>query len=507
MFFLSLFFRPGKGSSSFPPGKRGPLPVWKWVGLGALMLFASSAKAGSPSTAPASPAAVEVDATLPEPSLSPPSPQPAAEAPLPSGGVHILSFRNHSMNAGTRAWLGRGLAQAAEDGASLVLIELDTPGGLLDSTREMVMDIRASQVPVVVWIGPSGARAGSAGVFLSMAAGKVAMAPGTHIGAAHPVSLFGTSPPPSTEGGTSAASEMEQKILNDTLAWVDALCQDRGRPREWCRDAVAVSRSTPVEEALKLGVADFLAADRASVFRALEGQVIPVASGKRTLPLSLKETAEVPLSLREALVNLLSSPDLLYLLMALGMLGLFGEISHPGAILPGIVGVGCLLAAGVGLAILPFNIAGLLLIFFGFILLVLEIWVTSFGLLAVAGIASLLGGGLLLFDAPGSPGGVHPATLATVGILVGAAVLGVGILLARAQRRPITTGLPGMLGQRGTVTEEFLPHGDGYQGWVFVRGELWKGQGDKRLLKGQAVRVVRADGLTLAVEMESENSL
>ncbi|MCK6528919.1 nodulation protein NfeD [Myxococcota bacterium] len=434
----------------------------------------------------------------------------AEPIPSPAPLVHSVVLDDDAIDPGTGAWIVRALAAADEAGADAFLLQLDTPGGLLGTTRDIVKAELASEVPVIVWVGPSGARAGSAGVFITVAAGLAAMAPGTHIGAAHPVSLLGAPPVP-PDGGEgdpaplpSSGTEMERKVLKDTLAWVSAICEQRGRPVEWCVKAVAESDAIPSSEALEKGVVDVIAADVTDLLRRVDGREVPTAREPAILRTAGARVVEVEPSLREQVVHLLSDPNVLFLLIAVGLLGILGELSHPGTILPGVVGLGSLIAAAVGLAIVPFNVAGLLLVGLAFVLFVLEAFVTSFGLLTVGGILSLVLGGLLLFDTPGSGVRVDVGVLAGVAVAVGVAAATIGVLVARAYRTPIRTGMEGMIGQLGTVTRAFMPAGTGFSGTLFARGEYWTGWAAAPLEAGARVRVIAMEGLQVTVEPVEE---
>lgn len=420
--------------------------------------------------------------------------------------VHVLTLRG-GVDPGSAAYLISGIEAAEAAGASAVIIELDTPGGLLQSAREIVSAELSSEVPVVVWVGPAGARAGSAGVFLTLAAHVAVMAPGTTIGAAHPVNLFGENPKqePAAEPAegqaapAAGADPMEAKILNDTLAWARSIAAQRGRNAAWAESAVRESAAITDQEALQNGVVDLIAPDLQTLLRQIDGRVVEVGGRHLTLETAGAELVRVPMTLRQRIVHFLGDPNVLFALIGLGLLGLYIEFQSPGLVVPGATGALCLLAAGVGLSILPFQLGGLLLVIAGFVAIGLEAYLGGKGVLAVLGGAGVVGGGLLMFDVEGFDLRVDPFALGFVGVFVVLVAVGLGYLIARAQRRVVQTGAEGMVGLPGEVTVG--GHGAGR---VRVQGEDWAATWEGERHRGDAVRVLRVDGFKLRVEFADE---
>lgn len=424
-----------------------------------------------------------------------------------AGPVHVLRL-NGGVDPGSADYLIQGMHAADQAGASAVIIQLDTPGGLLQSAREIVSAELASPVPVVVWVGPSGARAGSAGVFLTLAANVATMAPGTTIGAAHPVSLFGddqkapepaadpAQPAQPAEGGAAPGpTVMDEKILNDTLAWARAIAAERGRNATWAESSVRESAAITDREALEQGVIDLVAADLPSLLDALHGRTVQTADGARVLDTRGAALVEVPMSARQRLAHFLGDPNVLFALIGLGLLALYIEYQSPGLIVPGALGVLCLLGAGVGLSVLPFQLGGLLLVVAGFVTIGLEAYIGGKGIFGVLGTLGVIVGGLLLFEVEGFDLRVDPMALLGVGLFVLVIAVVLGTLLTRAQLRPVLTGAEAMRGMTGVV----IIGGEG-RGHVRVQGEDWAASWSGVFETGAPIRVTRVDGQQLLVE-------
>lgn len=382
----------------------------------------------------------------------------------------------------------RGIEDAESDHAQALVIQLDTPGGLLSTTRMIAKDMLASKVPIVVYVAPSGARAGSAGVFITLAADVAAMAPSTNIGAAHPVGIGGM-------GGADTSRTMTEKVVNDAAAFARALAAQHHRNAEWSERAVRESVSATDSEALALGMIDFIVASRDSLLAALDGRTVQLESGPFTMHTAHAQIHETPLTMRLKILALLSDPNIVYIFLLLGIYGLFFELYNPGAILPGIVGALSLIIAFYSLQLLPVNWAGLLLILLGVLLFVLEIKIVSHGLLSVGGVVSLILGSLMLFDTGRTGvrveiGLIIPASLITAAFFV--FVVGMGL---RAQRRKVTTGKEGMVGEIGTVMVDLNPHGK-----VQIHGEWWDAECAFEVKTGAHVRVTAVQGMILKVE-------
>ncbi len=421
--------------------------------------------------------------------------------------VHVLTLKG-GVDPGSAAYITAGIAAAEEAGAAAVVLELDTPGGLLTSARDIVSAELSAKVPVVVWVGPSGARAGSAGVFLTLAAHVAVMAPGTTIGAAHPVNLMGDNPKqqaPAEEGAPEQAESpggvdpMEAKILNDTLAWARAIAERRGRNAAWAESAVRESAAITDQEALQNGVIDLVSQDLSTLLREIDGRTVDLNGQHHTLRTAGAEIVRVPWTLQQSVVHFLGDPNVLMALIGLGLLCLYIEFQSPGLIIPGATGALLLLAAGVGLSILPFQIGGLLLVLGGFAAIGIEAYLGGKGILAVLGAVGVIAGGLLMFDVEGFDLRVDPFALGFVTIFVVLCALGLGVAITRAQRRAVSTGAEGMVGLPGEV----LVGGVG-AGRVRVQGEDWAATWTGELSRGAPVRVRRMVGFKLEVEPEQQ---
>jgi membrane-bound serine protease (ClpP class) len=421
---------------------------------------------------------------------------------------------DQTINPGTARFIERAIREAEQAKARCLILELDTPGGLVSSTRHIVKAMRASQVPIVVYIAPEGARAASAGVFITLAAHVTAMAPGTNIGAAHPVSVGGIpglpSPQPDKDKDkkdkedqedkkAGSGSVMEEKILNDTVAWVRALAQRSGRDADWAERTVRESESTTAEDAHKLGVADILAPDLDSLLEQLDGRKVTI--GKETLTLHVKnaEVRTVEMSWGEQTLALLGNPNVAVLLFVFGFLGILFELYSPGWGVSGTLGVICLILAFASLSVLPFNYAGLALIVVALGMFVAEVKVTSYGMLTLGGIVCLVLGGMMLVDAPTgfqsvSLGILIPLALATAGISV--FLLG-GIIKAHAKK--VQTGGEALLGKGAVALEPFLLEGDSYVGQVRTNGETWRAVSKIPIHSGEVLEIEDRLGLTLLV--------
>lgn len=424
-----------------------------------------------------------------------------------SSTVLVLDL-NGAVDPGSADYLIEGIRRAEAESAAAVVICVDTPGGLVESAREIVQAELGARVPIIVWVGPSGARAGSAGVFITLAAHVGAMAPGTNIGAAHPVSLFGTSPGGGSEGGGGAAKSeeeraneaenrqaMEEKIVNDTAAWARAIAELRGRNVAWAEASVTESVSITDQEALAEGIIDRISPDLRSLLDAVDGQTVTLADGPATLATRGAELVQVEMSLRQKIAHFLGNPNILFVLVALGALGIYAEFHNPGMVVPGVVGGISLLSAAIGLSMIPFNLGGLLLVFFGFVLFALEIWIPSYGALTIGGIVSLVLGGLLMFDVENMDLRIDMGVLAAVPIVAAAFAMLAGWLVLRSHREKVQTGSEALIDAQGEVTL-----GGESKGWVRVTGEIWRARWEGHLHAGDPVRVRAVEHLTLLVE-------
>lgn len=400
----------------------------------------------------------------------------------------VISLKiDGSINPASADFIHNGIEKAASENATCIIIHLNTPGGLLKSTRMIVSDILESPVPVVVYISPGGAQAGSAGVFITLAAHIAAMAPGTNIGAAHPVTMQ-----------QQMDSTMNQKVTNDAAAFIRSIAVKRHRNIEWAENAVRKSFSYSETEALEDSAIDLIAKDETELLTKLDGKTIELASGVKKLNTKNASVKEHKMSVWEKILDIISDPNIAYILFLLGMYGLLFELYNPGSILPGIVGVIALILALYSMHTLPINYAGLALIIFAVILFLLEIKIVSHGLLAIGGVISLFLGSMMLIKSNSSLEMVKISRGVIIGATIVSAlffvfVLGFGI---RAQRRKVVTGVEGLVGEIGEVTETLSPVGT-----IRVQGELWNAECPGGTInKGEKVIIKKISGLKLFVE-------
>jgi len=420
-----------------------------------------------------------------------------ADAPRAPRVLHLTV--NDAITSGTAEYIEAGLARARAERLDAVAITLDTPGGILDATRDIVQKMLASEVPVVVWVGPAGARAGSAGVFLTLAAHVAGMHPASNIGAAHPVTAGGG------DVEKEAGKDMARKVENDTAAFARSIAKIRGRNEEWAEKAVRESVSVTAEEAVKLRVIDRVATDLASLLDGADGKQIEIG-GKR-VAFRGKDARLEPLepTVRQRTLGFLANPNVAALLMLIGTLGIALELYHPGSFVPGIAGGICLFLAFVAMRVIPVNAGAVVLLIAGVGLLVAEAYVTTHGIAGAAGAVCILVGTLLFIDKsspdyrfdPGaftlSPIVVWPTPLAL------AALLGfVAWKIASSRRGRLVLGSQGLVHEEGEALSEIGPSG----GEVFVHGEYWRARADEPIARGARVRVTGVDGLVLTVVAE-----
>jgi membrane-bound serine protease (ClpP class) len=409
-------------------------------------------------------------------------PRAAADDHLPNRVV--LASVDDAIGPVTKDYIHRVLETAKKESAQCVVLTMDTPGGLDASMRSIVKEILSSPVPVVVFVHPKGARAASAGAIIALSSHVLAMAPGTNIGAAHPVAI----------GQGKMDEEMVAKVTNDAAAYVRGIADQRGRDVEWAESIVRESVSSTAEEAKQRGVVDIIATDIDDLLAQLDGRVVDVEGHPRTLDLKNAVRVEVAPSIREKLLAKISDPNIAYLLLLLGIFGIFFELQNPGAIFPGVVGGIAILLAFFALQLLPVNYAGLALIILAIVMFLLEIKVPSGGLLTAGGIASMLIGSIMLIDSPlpfmrVSLSVIVPAVIFTALFFVFA--VGMGI---RAQRKKVTTGPAGIVGEIGTARTDV-----GETGSVFVHGEHWNATSDEPIAANTRIEVVGVEGMTLKV--------
>ncbi len=408
-----------------------------------------------------------------------------AAAPAAAAQTVVLATYEGVINPVTAEYFHDALAFAEEQSAQALVLRLDTPGGLDSSMRLIIKDITNSPIPVVVYVSPSGGRAASAGVFITLAAHVAAMAPGTNIGAAHPVAM----------GGGEMDKTMKEKIENDSVAYIKSIAEQRKRNVAWAEEAVRKSVSVTEKEALRLKIIDLVADDLTQLLDRLEGRTVAVGAGTVALRTKGAEIREFAMGWRLEMLKALSDPNIAYVLMTIGMIGLLAELYNPGAILPGIVGAISLILAFYSLQSLPVNYAGVLLILLGIILFILEVSVTSYGLLAIGGVISMILGSLMLVKAEAPFLKISWSVILPVVTLAGAFSLFVAGMAVRAMRRRPRTGSEGMVGLVGVAKTALAP-----QGKLLVHGELWDAISEQPLQAGEYAEVTRIDGLKLYVK-------
>lgn len=428
------------------------------------------------------------------------APSFAATAAEPVPHVNVIELDNQIVSPPTAQYILRAIERSEVERAVCLVIKLDTPGGLMESTREIVKRMMNARVPIVVYVAPSGARAGSAGVFITLAAHVAVMAPSTNIGAAHPVMMGDgdafrrLTPGDEKQGGKPARSPMEEKILNDTVAWATAISNARGRNADWARRAVTESISVTEDEAVKEKVVDLIARDLPDLLAQLNGRTVNVAGRTVALFTARAAVKEIPMSLRQKVLATIVNPNVAYLLMMLGVLGLIVEFTHPGLGLPGVGGLICLLLALYAFQVLPVNYAAIALIVLGLALLAAEAVVTSHGLLALGGLVALVLGSLMLFDAPEAELRVSLSMVLAVALTLSAIMLFILQRALRSRAFPVATGQQGMIGEIGEAITDLAP-----DGLVFIHGETWEATSAAPVPQGKPVRVSGLDGLRLTV--------
>jgi membrane-bound serine protease (ClpP class) len=396
----------------------------------------------------------------------------------------VLATYDGVINPVSAEYLHDALASAQENGAQALIIRLNTPGGLDTSMRLIIKDITAATIPVVVYVSPSSGRAASAGVFITMAAHVAVMAPGTNIGAAHPVAM----------GGQEMDKEMKEKVENDSVAYLKSIAEQRGRNVAWAEDAVRKSVSVTEREALKLKIIDLVAEDLPALLKQLDGRTIPLHAGPTVLHTGSAHVRDFPMGLRLELLKTLSDPNIAYLLMTIGTIGLIAELYNPGAILPGIVGAISLILAFYSFQSLPVNYAGVLLFLLGIVFFILEASVTSYGLLAIGGVISMLLGSVMLIKTDVEFFQISWSVILPVVALAAAFSLFIVGMGVKAMRRRPVTGREEMVGLVGIVKTALTPHGQ-----LAVHGEIWEATSDQPLQPGDEAEVTRVEGLRLHV--------
>jgi membrane-bound serine protease (ClpP class) len=425
----------------------------------------------------------------------------AGNSTTASAGEIFAITIDGSINPASADYLISAIERAEEEDAAAVLIELDTPGGLVSATQDIIKAMLNSTVPTIVFVTPRGASATSAGTFITLAANIAAMMPGTSIGAAHPVSLFGGGSAPSPtgqqeDGKEPAKAVIEQKIENYLAAYVESIAKQRNRNVEWAGEAVRNSVAVTAEEALEPNVIDLIASSRADLLAQIAGRTVTINDVDEKLALAGSSVVRVEMTLLQSIFNFLSDPNVATLLLAIGAIGLYMEFQSPGLIVPGVTGVVAFILLGFALQILPFSWIGVLLVLLGVGLLIAELFITSFGVLFAAGLTCFLVGGTMVFDRPE----VSDLTVSFWEVLVPIAaamtVLGLFILysLGRTFNSGQTAGVDEMIGSIGRCETTIDPKGK-----VFIRGEYWNSVADEVIRAGDSVEVLGIQGLTLRV--------
>jgi membrane-bound serine protease (ClpP class) len=404
-----------------------------------------------------------------------------------SSGIRTMSLKG-SVNPGSAAYFLRVLDEANRSGDELLLVEIDTPGGLVASLRQMVQGVMASRVPVVVYVAPSGAQAASAGALLLLSAHVSAMAPGTETGAAHPVDLG---------GGAEKGGVMNAKIENDLAAFARSLAEKRSRNPEWAERAVRESIASTASEALAAGVIDTVAASRKELIAFLDGRRVTTAAGDTTIRTSGVTVREAAPTFGEQVMMIIADPNIAYFLLLLGIAGLYFELSTPGAVLPGVAGAIALVLGAWAMQLLSVNVTGLLLILLAILFFGLEIFVVSSGVLAIAGLVALFIGSLMVFNQPEIGLFINWWIFLPLFLSFSAGVLLLVFVVVRSTRKKALSGAEGLVGETGTLERAIA---EGRNGKVYVHGELWEASANGSIPAGAQVRVTEVEGMKLIVK-------
>ncbi|MCZ6560026.1 MAG: nodulation protein NfeD [Gammaproteobacteria bacterium] len=410
----------------------------------------------------------------------------------------------------TSEYLTNGIADAAEENASLVIIQMNTPGGLDSSMRDIIHAILQSSVPVVGYVAPSGSRAASAGTYIMYASHIAAMAPATNIGSATPVQIGVEGPrkpgaedeeddadgaEPKSESQGEGTTAMERKVINDAVAYIRGLAELRNRNVDWAEKAVREAVNVTATEALELGIIDLIAESPQQLLQEIDGMSVEVDGKIETLTTAGLAVTEIEPTWRNKLLSVITDPSVAYMLLMLGIYGLIFEGYNPGAILPGVVGAISILLALYAFQILPVNYAGLGLIALGVILLIAEVFAPSFGALGIGGVIALVSGSIILMDTDVPGYQISRSLILSVAILSSAMIVGIVYFAIRARSRPVVSGSEQMIGMTGTARGKI-----GLKGTAFVHGELWQAHASDKIPDGQQIRVIGINGLKLTVE-------
>ena len=408
--------------------------------------------------------------------------------------IKVLAIQENIINPVTADRIEKALKEI-EGTDTILILKIDTPGGLLRSTERIVKLLLNSPKPIITYIYPKGARAASAGTFIGYASHILAMSPSTHIGAAHPV----------IGGGSwgNIDKEMQKKIMNDTMAWAENISQTRKRPFKFLKDAIEESISITEVQALKKGVSDLTAVDLDELLRKIDGLTVETTKGKIKLSTKDSQVEEIPLTSREKFLDTIIDPNIAYLLLTLGFLGLIFEVTHPGFGFPGIAGVICLILSFYALSVLPVNYAGLTLVILGIIFFIAEAFTPTFGLFTLGGVAAFFLGSVMLFNQPQFVKVSYRFILPLVLALAGLSLFILGKVIATLRLKP-RVGQEALIGQEATVLTSIRAKKSGK---VFLEGGIWIAQADEKINKGQVVIVTKASGLRLHVRLKKETEV
>lgn len=413
------------------------------------------------------------------------------EASSEASSKEIFQIRVHGIiNPPMAGFIKEAIESAEKKKVEALVILLDTPGGLDTSMRDIVKSIMESEVPVVVYVAPSGARAASAGSIILLAAHIAAMAPGTNVGAAHPVTI----------GKEKVDKEMMKKVVKDAEAYARSIATKRKRNVDWASRAVRESASITAEEALRNNVVDIVATDLEDLLNKIDGKTVETRVGKKTLSTKKKKVTEIEMPFKFKFLSYISDPNVAYILMMIGLYGILFEIYNPGSIFPGVIGGICIILALYSFQALPISYAGIFLIILGVIFFILELKIVSHGLLAIAGIISIVLGSIMLIDLPSSVLSISWKSILAVAVMSALFFLGVLSYAVKAQFSKVKTGKEGLIGEEGIAKTDVHQYGK-----VLVQGELWNAKSEEPIKAGERVQVEKVDGLVLKVKRKEVN--